>query len=117
MQWESRLQIILRLRPHETVLVKDCELVHGDLPVARRSLPAGGDVAKSQPDQLSSGIIRREVTARFDDLSQPRIHTLDAVRGVNLWSAIIRSRQRGLQRVLVMQAPQHRLNAYEQNLQ
>ena len=30
-----------------------------------------------------------------------------------LWSAIIRLRQRGLQRVLVMQPTQHRLHAYE----
>ena len=53
----------------------------------------------------------------LDILVQPRRNKRAATRFfkklLRLWSAIMRSRQRGLQRVLVMQPAQHRLHAYE----
>jgi hypothetical protein len=67
----------------ESLAVGDRELIHRLFPVKRGATPIGGDVSKGQPDELGGRLIAREMAARFDDLSQPRIHALNGVGGVD----------------------------------
>ena len=60
----------------ETFGVQDGKLIHRLFPVVRRPAPVGRDVAQRQPDQFGGGLVAGEVTARLDDLAQPRMYAL-----------------------------------------
>jgi len=68
---------------HESLFVEYRELVHCLAPLLGRATPVRRDVAQRQPDQFGGRLIRREMSARLDDLAQLRVHALDRVRGVD----------------------------------
>ena len=75
--------LILRDSLCKAILVKDCELIHGCLPIVCGASPVGGDVAQREPDQLGGRVVAGEVPPCLDDFAQPRIDALDSVGRVN----------------------------------
>lgn len=61
---------------------QDGEMGHRRFPCMVAAFPFRENVAQREVEQLARRFVRREMAARFEDLAQLHVKTLDRVRGI-----------------------------------